>query len=268
MAKKARNEVLVGAFVILGLVILSLVIFFVSGVYFFRPGYAVNVMYEYVSVLDKGAPVRIAGVRVGEVSRIHLVHDEKTQKIRVRVKLFIEKGVEIGENYLFRIRGTHILSEPHIEVTPEPGDAPLLQGGETIEGISPIPIESLIHKADEIAQALGAILTDVKETIEDTQTRDSLRKMLENLNTLTDSLNQVLVGSEEDMKVTISNMSSATGNLDAVLRQLNEGEGTFGKMLRDDELYQEMRELVAEIKARPWRLLKRDDEKGKKFLFF
>jgi len=92
--------------------------------------------------------------------------------------------------------------------------------------------------------------------------------MLENLNTLTDSLNKVMAGSEGDMKTAISNMSSAAGKLDAVLGQLNEGEGTFGKMLREDELYQEMRELVAEIKARPWRLLKRDDEKGKKFLFF
>ncbi len=268
MTKKARNEVAVGAFVIVGSIALSLVIFFISGVYFFRAGYALNVMYEYVSILDRGAPVRMAGVRVGEVSQINLVHDKETQKIRVHVKLFIEKGVEISENYEFKIRGTHILSEPHIEITPVAGDAPLLKGGETIEGISPIPMEALIQQADEIARALNSILSNVKGAVEDPQTRKSVREILNNLSTLTESLNKVMVGSEEDMKLAIANINSATASLDSVLKQIHEGEGTVGKLLQEDELYQEMREFVAEIKARPWRLLKRDDEKGRKFLFF
>jgi len=36
------------------------------------------------------------------------------------------------------------------------------------------------------------------------------------------------------------------------------GEGTVGKLLSDKELYDEIRDFVAEIKAHPWRLLKKD----------
>ena len=93
--KKGRNEVMVGMFVIIGFVLLTVTVFFVSGVYLFRPGYHVDVMYEYVSILDRGAPIRMAGVRVGEVSEVKLVFDPKIGKTRVRVKLFIEKGTEI-----------------------------------------------------------------------------------------------------------------------------------------------------------------------------
>ena len=48
---------------------------------------------------------------------------------------------------------------------------------------------------------------------------------------------------------------------------MDAGEGTVGRLMSDDALYEEMREFVAEIKAHPWRLLKRDNEK-RKFLFF
>ena len=48
---------------------------------------------------------------------------------------------------------------------------------------------------------------------------------------------------------------------------IEKGEGTAGKLVYSDELYQDIRGFVAEIKAHPWRLLKRDNEK-KHFLFF
>ena len=118
--KKSQNEVTVGAFVIIGFILLALIVFFVSGVYVFRSGYYVTVNYNYVDILDKGAPVRMAGVRVGEVHSVSLVYDEKEKRAKVLVKLFIEKTAEIRENYSFEIRGTHVLSEPGSSRAPVP----------------------------------------------------------------------------------------------------------------------------------------------------
>ena len=215
MTTKPQNEAAVGFFVIVGFILLTLIVFFVSGVYFFRPGYTLNVMYDYVSILDKGAPVRMAGVRVGEVSKVDLIYVESLQRTRVKVKLFIEKRVEIRENYLFKIQGTHVLSEPHIEITPEVGDKPLLKDGETLEGMTPISMEDLIDQGHDIA----------------------------------------------------GNLNQVTHSMGAVLTRIDKGEGTVGKLMSKDELYQDMRDFMAEIKAHPWRLLKRDGEK-RKFLFF
>ncbi len=214
--KKARNEALVGLFVILGFILLSLVVFFISGVYVFRPGYALSVMYDYVSILDKGAPIRMAGVRVGEVSKVGLTYDEAVQRVRVKVKLFIEKGVEIRENYEFKIQGTHILSEPHIEIVPMPGSEPLVTGSKVIEGVSPVAMEDMIERGQEIAE----------------------------------------------------NVADLTGSFEEILERTEKGQGTIGKLLTEDSLHQDMRDLIAEIKAHPWRLLKRDNEKGKKLIFF
>lgn len=213
--KKKTNEVEVGIFVILGFIFLTLVLFFVSGVYLFRSGYTVDVLYEYVSILNKGAPVRMGGVRIGEVNKVQLFYDESKQKTRVRVKLFIEKGAEIRENYVFTIRGTHILSEPHVEITPKPGNFPLLHRGSTVEGVSPLPVEELIGQIHEISG----------------QIRDS------------------------------------SISVNTILSKVRDGEGTVGGLLMKDDIYKDMEALVKDVRAHPWKLLKKDSTNRRKWYF-
>lgn len=228
--KKTRTEVLVGAFVIFGFVILSLVVFFVSGVYLVRPGYKVNVIFKYVSILDRGAPVRMAGVRIGEISRVNLVEDKATGRTQVNVQLFVAKGFEIRENYLFNVRGTHVLSEPHIEITPQPGNASILKDGDTVQGRDPVPLEVLINRADQIAAHLEAVLG----------------------------------GTEKDAASTLKHLNASTESLERILARIEKGEGTLGQLVSQGELYEEIRDFVKELKAHPWRLLKKDEEKKKK----
>ncbi len=258
---KNRNEVAVGMFVIFGSVMLSTMLFFVSGVYLFRPGYNVNVIYDYVDILDKGAPVRMAGVRVGEVSRVDFTTDPKSGRLLVNVKLFIEQGVEIKQSYVFEIRGAHILSEPHIEITPQPGEAPLLADGAVIQGKSFQAIEKLIERAHDISGYLEEVVKNLRDALRDQETAASLKAIVVNLADLTKSMQQVLDGSEAEFKEAITNINTSSRALQSLLDRLDKGEGTVGKLLKSDELYQDMRAFVAEIKARPWRLLKSDDKK-------
>ncbi len=262
--KKARIEVLVGTFVIFGFIFLSLVVFFVSGVYLVRPGYRVKVIFNYVSILDRGAPVRMAGVRIGEVNKVTLREDKETGKTRVEVQLFIAKGVEIRENYLFNIRGTHILSEPHIEISPERGRAPFLKDGDLLQGVDPVPVEVLVDRADQIASDLAAIFKRVKTFMEDKKTEGEIRETIQNLASLTRSLNQILSGSEKDMTESLKHLKNSTQALESILKKIEKGEGTMGKLMVEEELYEEMQGFVREIKTHPWRLLRRDDEKAKK----
>lgn len=228
--KKKNDEVSVGVFVILGFIFLTLVLFFVSGVYLFRSGYAVDVMYDYVSILSKGAPVRMAGVRVGEVSKVDLVFDEAKKNSRVKVKLFIEKGVEIRENYAFTIRGTHILSEPHVEVTPKPGTFPVLRKGAVMEGVPLVAVEELMDRAHEV---------------------------LDNLSSLSGTLDDSLKSPDGDLRQSLKNIEVSSASLSAVLGKIESGEGTIGKLLMKDELYQDMDAFAKDVRAHPWKLIRK-----------
>ena len=261
--KKGRNEIFVGMFVIVGFIFLTLTLFFVSGVYLFRPGYKIDVLYKYVSILEKGAPVRMAGVRIGEVDKVTLEHNEKLGQIRVRVHLFIEKGTQIRENYIFYIRGTHVLSEPHIEISPMPGNAALLSAGAEIQGDNPIPLEALIQKAHDIAANIDLILERLSAAVGDEQSQKALKDIIINMAELTKSINQILEGSEEDMRTAIDNIESTTSSLNTILTHIEKGDGTAGKLLMEDELYQDLREFVQDIKAHPWKLLKKEGGRKK-----
>jgi phospholipid/cholesterol/gamma-HCH transport system substrate-binding protein len=258
---KRRNEAFVGMFVLLGFILLTLLVFFISGVYLFRSGITVDVIYKYVSILDKGAPVRMAGVRVGEVSTVTLMPSENGEAARVKVKLFIKEGVEVRENYIFKVEGTHVLSEPHIEITPMAGSKPFVQQGSLIMGESPMPLESLLEQANEITGKVNSILDNVKEITGDAAEGQDLKTTMHHLAEVSASLNKILGGSEEDIKTSLGNLKHSTDDLKSVLDRLESGEGTAGRLLKDDALYVDMRELIAEIKAHPWRLLKRDKEK-------
>lgn len=255
--KQNRNETQVGIFVVVGFIMLSMIVFFISGVYLFRPGYRVTVMYDYVSILDKGAPIRMAGVRIGEVSDVSLHYDESTQKTRVSVKLFIAEGVDVRENYDFTIRGTHILSEPHIEISPKPGNAPLLTDGKLLEGVTPVPIENLIDRAHAIADSLDAILSGINEAVNSKEGAQSVKELITSLSQVSRSLGKVLDGSEGDIKETLKHLNSSTESLDRILSRLDQGEGTVGALLSKDELYQDMKDLMKDIKTHPWKLLKK-----------
>ena len=238
--KKKSNEVSVGVFVILGFIFLTLVLFFVSGVYLFRSGYTVSAMFNYVSILNRGAPVRMAGVRVGEVSQVDIVYDEAKQNNRVKVKLFIEKGVEIRENYAFTVRGTHVLSEPHVEITPKPGTFPLLRKGAVVEGVPLVAVEELIDRAHEV---------------------------LDHLSSLSGSLSDSFKGPEGDVHQSFQNIESSSASLSHILGKVEKGDGTLGKLLMEDELYKEMDAFVKDVRAHPWKLLKKDSNNKRKWYF-
>jgi phospholipid/cholesterol/gamma-HCH transport system substrate-binding protein len=266
--KKRQTEVLVGAFVIFGFILLSLVVFFVSGVYLVRSGYRISVIFDYVSILDRGAPVRMAGVRVGEVSGVHLMENKETGKTQVQVQLFIAKEFEIRENYLFNVRGTHILSEPHVEISPQPGKARFFKDGDSARGVDPVPVEELVNRADQIAGHLEAVLGRLRAAVEDKETGQAVEETVRNLAVLTRSLNRILSGSENDMVESLKHLNASTQSLEVSLKKIEKGEGTVGKLVTEEELYQEMRDFVKEIKTHPWRLLKRDNEKDKKWIPF
>jgi phospholipid/cholesterol/gamma-HCH transport system substrate-binding protein len=238
--KKKTNEVSVGVFVILGFIFLTLVLFFVSGVYLFRSGYTVDVMFNYVSILNKGAPVRMAGVRVGEVSQVDIVYDEAKQINRVKVKLFIEKGSEIRENYAFTIRGTHVLSEPHVEISPKPGAFPLLHKGAVVEGVPLVAIEELMDRAHET---------------------------LDHLSTLSASLSDSFKGPDGNIYRSFQNVESASASLNTILGKVENGEGSIGKLLMEDGLYTEMDAFAKDVRAHPWKLVRKDSKNRRKWYF-
>ena len=256
---KARADVAVGFFVVVGFLILSMIVFFVSGIYFFRPGYHLTALFDYVGVIDQGAPVRFSGVRVGEVSRVRILKPEDERgKAKVEIKFFVEKKIEVRERYLISIQGNHIMSEPHVAITPVPEGGRILKDGEVISnGISPTSMDELIKRGESIAARFDKILEDVGDIVEDPETRRMLKESLTNMNQLLASMNGITSGQEEELRKVAKNLNRATDEMGTLLGRINQGQGTIGKLVVEEEIYQDLRAFVSDIKSHPWKLLKK-----------
>jgi len=254
---KPRLEVAVGFFVVGGFVLLAMVVFGVSGVYFFRPGYFIHATFGHVGIIDRGAPVRYAGVKVGEVKKVQIIEGSGAEARHVRLTLFVVEGVNVYEHDEISIRGTHIMAEPHVEIDPAEVRGRRLQSGEEVKGIDPISMDDLIQQGRDIATRINRFLVEMEHQVKDSKSRDALKQSVINLSELTASLNSIVKGNEEEIRSGFIHFSRSAEQLDAILKQVNEGRGTLGRLVVEDELYADLREFVQEIKKQPWRLFKK-----------
>ena len=162
--KQGKIELTVGIFTVIGLVLLCILVFFVSDVIVFKKGYEVDTRFTYVSIIDKGAPVRMSGVRVGEVKNLAISYEEENQKPIVTLTLYVHNNVIIRKNSKIMIRGTTPLSEPHIEIMSQGlEDGVVLAPGGRIRGGGRIAMDDVVIVAEKAAENLEAVLAKVRK---------------------------------------------------------------------------------------------------------
>jgi phospholipid/cholesterol/gamma-HCH transport system substrate-binding protein len=70
---KTKLELKVGVFVFIGLVLLAVLILSIGGFKTWTSGYNINFIFHFVNGVKVGAPVRYAGVDVGEVKILSFI---------------------------------------------------------------------------------------------------------------------------------------------------------------------------------------------------
>lgn len=261
MNKQSRIELIVGFFVILGLVIIAFMVFFISGVYMFQQGYNIKVTFSTVCNLNKGAAVRLAGIPVGVVKDLSIYYQQADGKPVVKADIFIDKGVEIRSNSKVALQGIYGISTPFIEIEPGEGkEFPLLKEGDIVTGIDPVPIELLVGRGKQILEDLGETISMVNSGIKDPEVQKAVRNTLIQLDRLTSDLTRILENNEGGVGKAIESLDQAALHFKEVMEKLDSGEGTVGKLLSDEALYQEIEAFVKDIKRHPWKLLKKGKE--------
>jgi phospholipid/cholesterol/gamma-HCH transport system substrate-binding protein len=135
-------EVKVGLLILLSLAIMGGFLFVLGGVHLER-GYPVYVDFNNPGGIKPGAPVRVAGLRVGTVEASEYLGgklDPKTgRRPLVRVTLQIDEDVRetIHEDALFYVTSQGVLGEPFVAIDPGSHDKPALSEGAIVDGIDP-----------------------------------------------------------------------------------------------------------------------------------
>lgn len=188
-------EVKVGIFILIGFLILIIIIFSLGETYFFSPGYRIKVLFNFANGIAMNAPVRLAGIEVGEVDNIRIYRDEKEKKTKIEITALIKKDIKIEKDAEAVINTLGLLGEKYLEIFPGTS-AETLKGGDFLVGKDPISTENMTTDLKEIMNSVKVIMT-----------------------------------------------------------RLEKGEGTMGRFLTDESIYDNLEAFTEDIKRNPWKLM-------------
>jgi phospholipid/cholesterol/gamma-HCH transport system substrate-binding protein len=239
------REIKVGLFVFIAFVLLAVVVFSISDFYMAQPQYALRVRFSFANGVEMGAPVRLAGVDVGEVKSVRIFRDEASQRMQAELGIRLNREAKIEEDAVAYINTLGLIGEKYLEIVPGTAGARLVGPGEFLVGKDSVPAEKLMESGYQVAKQLEQMIASINTLVGDEKTQAALKETLAHSAQATEKLDQLL------------------DQANVVMAKVRSGEGTVGKLLTQDDLYRELQAILADIKAHPWKLLYRPREKSK-----
>lgn len=247
--RRSVREALVALFMVLGLALAVLAYFWLSGRVQSGKRRNVVVMFDDVTGLRVGDPVEVLGLPKGKVLNLAL------DGTRIRCLAGVDKSVRLTEDTRFAIRSVSYLgSDRYLMVTV--GKGPEAGADKVFEGRNEaLNLEETFLRLDRMLagfdpSALGKGLEEKARVLLDGVTAE--------VRSLGNRLDRFSAGFEE----TSRRLGSLSAGLDT-LAGLLKGSSTAGRLLRSDELYQEIRQtneklqvLLTDIKQNPKRYFK------------
>lgn len=171
MADKSKSlELKVGIFVFIGLVILTWFVLWIGDFKLMKVGYNIKVIFGFANGIKVGAPLRLAGVDLGEVKEIKLTHDEASGNTKVVITAWIDTDAKIPKDSRAWVNTLGLLGEKYLEVIPGKDYQNLLSPGDMLIGEDPTSVQEVTDLAKEVSlQAkeaisnLNAVLKDMHE---------------------------------------------------------------------------------------------------------
>lgn len=140
MKKKFNIEVMVGFFVLIGILSLAYLSIKLGRLEVIgSKGYVVYAAFDRAGGIKQGSVVEIAGVEVGKVKSVVLDKD-----YQALVGIVLHSDVKIQEDAIASIKTKGLIGEKYIQITPGGSEKLIAKGGKIRDTESAIDIEDLI----------------------------------------------------------------------------------------------------------------------------
>ena len=293
---KFTREVKTGIFAIISIALFIMVYNFLKGSNIFQSSRMFYVIYDNVEGLSKSAPVTINGLQVGKVQNIGFVDTSG----KLVVTFTVDNDFSFSKNSIVQIYSSGFIGGNNLAIIPQYDPNNVAKRGDTLKGeiargildqvtdkLGPLEV-----KIETTLSSLDTLLNGVNDVLDD-KTRGELKLTITNLSATVGefrgaarNINGLLSDNKEKFDRTLSNLDTTSENfarlsdslaqvevgqmvadLESVLNRFNgiatsieSGEGSVGKLLKDEELYdnlagasKQLEELLQDMKLNPKR---------------
>jgi phospholipid/cholesterol/gamma-HCH transport system substrate-binding protein len=218
-----RRQLRVIALAIVALLVLVYAVYRVGLVFdIFARRYELVTMVPDALGLREGAPVTLAGQRIGQVAAIEFIPPErKVAGNNLVVRLAIAEGVReqirLDSRAYFRTQG--LLGDRFVDILPGSAQMPALQPGDTLASERTVDVDEFLTQASAVIDSAMLVVASARELTEALARGEGTAGRL-----LTDDrLYLEMAGSASELRQTLA--------------ELRRADGTFGRLLRDPALY-------------------------------
>ncbi len=261
------SELKVGITVVVALTTLFVLIFLMSGTGgIFTKKMELKTYVDNASGLRVGAPVRLNGVDIGNVSLIRVVSspDKHLTPVEITMKVNTKYHYDLFKNSHTLLSTAGVLGETFIDIDSAESSGPEAENGDTLPSSDVPQIQDVVRASQGTLQNMDALLKRLDRIIAYIETgKGSVGKLIYDptlYNRLSATVNefQSLVNGIGEGKGTLGKLVSdetmynkINGTLDKVnvaIDDLNSGKGTMGKLLKDPALYDNANKTVTNIR--------------------
>lgn len=258
--KSKHVEIKVGIFVILGAIILIFGYLWIKQANLRSTGYIVAMHFGNAAGLKNGDPVRVRGVDVGRVVSIELAQEYVLCRCYIEDRIKLKKDVSAAIKDVALISGTKYI-ELDVGEEKEAFDVKKPIEGEGTSAFSLGELGDILEPIRRIAEKLSK--GELDETLENIKiaSRELAALVRENR----PGIRRTVKEAEQDLKHIVQVADNLDRNLDLLhneLTRLNKGEGTVGKLMKDEKMYNELEQTLKETKA----LIKDIKENPKRYI--
>tara|TARA_E500000075_G_C6967861_1_gene309013 strand:- start:275 stop:1216 length:942 start_codon:yes stop_codon:yes gene_type:complete len=280
---KINREIKTAALVIGGILLFIYGFSYLKGKSIFKDTKTLYTVYDEVEGLIPGAKVTINGLSIGKISNI----DFLPSTTKILVTMDVRKELNFSKESAAMLYEVGLIGGKAISIVPKFDNNKTIQSGDTLRSeikpsftdlinrqIEPlqIKIESMLTSADSLFVGVSNVLdSDTQANLKNTL--ENLSVTMENLNNASLAAHNILAQNQEQLNATFVNIKDTSENLKSITdsissaeisRSINQfsktvaglntivsaidaGEGTAGKLIRDEALYDNLRAATKEL---------------------
>lgn len=280
---KISREIKTGIIVIGGILLFILGFSYLKSTPLFDNSKTFYAVYQHVGGLQPGTQVTINGFNVGKVNDIRF----KNSTGNLVVTFSVDNSFEFSKNSKAELYDTGIIGGKGIQIQLALDNAALAKSGDTLKSeIKPgltdlvqqrlaplqLKVEGAVTNADSLLANFNEIL-DTKTKKDLQQTISGLNDLVKSFQNSADAVNGLLQSNKDELNNSIANVNTITtnfsklsdsissvglvntmkslestiANLDLLLTKIEKGEGTLGKMMHNDALYDNLSNASREL---------------------
>jgi len=292
---KVTREVKTAILVISGIALFIYLYNYLKGEDLFDSSVTYYTKFDY-NALDTSSPVTIKGNVVGKIT--HIDYDFSSGK--TVVEFAVKRELKFSKNSKIRLYETGLMGGNALSIIKADDNDEIAQKGAILESeVEPGLIRSLSKNfsglsdnldstlksadtlmvnlnrvvVDDSENGLKAVIAELNQTLKGykalsysvnnmiNKNDENIAAILENFKVVSSDLAQISTELKEaNFKETVEHLDSALVSLNVLIVGLEKGDGSLGKLLKDDELYhnltgasKELEELLKDFKLHPKR---------------